>query len=233
MKILISCLYISIILFSNYVNATGKFHDYAEARNKGEHELAFELLKPIAEDGNPQAQYLLGFTYQFDQIVPHDVQKAIYWYTKAAEQGHIEAQSALGGIYFTNDFERDYSQAAEWYRKAAKQGDKHSQAMLASMYREGQGVPQDYIESILLYKKSAAQGYSYVFSNIADMYFKGQGVVKNYTLAHMWANLAVANGDNAAIEIRDDAAKKLTDTQILKAQRLAKNCVRLNYKNCG
>lgn len=45
---------------------------------------------------------------------------------------------------------------------------------------------------------------------------------KDYALAHMWANLAVANGVKEAVKVRDRLEGRLTPAQIIKAQRLAR-----------
>jgi hypothetical protein len=64
------------------------------------------------------------------------------------------------------------------------------------------------------------------------MYVKGYGVAQNYVTAHMWFNLAAANGEVAAIKGRDDLAKLMTPQQIAQAQQLASNCLASNYKDC-
>ena len=49
--------------------------------------------------------------------------EAVKWYTKAAEQGHAEAQYSLG-IYheLSLDYNKYLPEALKWYRKAAEQG---------------------------------------------------------------------------------------------------------------
>ena len=54
------------------------------------------------------------------------------------------------------------------------------------------------------------------------MYDKGQGVLQDVVLAHMWANLAAAQGNERAIGARDNLEKKMNPTKIVEAQRLAK-----------
>ena len=64
------------------------------------------------------------------------------------------------------------------------------------------------------------------------MYIKGKGVLQDYVLAHMWFNLAASQGDKLATENREIVAKEITPSQIEKAQRLARECVKKNYKGC-
>ena len=48
----------------------------------------------------------------------------------------------------------------------------------------------------------------------------------------MWWNIAASSGDAYAGEKRDIVAKKMTAEDILKAQGLARECVKKNYKGC-
>ncbi len=54
------------------------------------------------------------------------------------------------------------------------------------------------------------------------MYSKGRGVVQNYVQAHMWYNLAAAQGNETARENRDIVAESMMPADISKAQVLAR-----------
>ena len=56
---------------------------------------AFILLKPVAEKGQPDAQYAVGYMYYYGQGVVEDRKKAAYWITRAAEAGQPDAVSAM------------------------------------------------------------------------------------------------------------------------------------------
>ena len=60
------------------------------------YEIPFDFLLKEAEQGNEKAQYLLGQMYEKGTGIKPNYQKAVEWYTKAAEQGEIEAQFNLG-----------------------------------------------------------------------------------------------------------------------------------------
>ena len=57
----------------------------------------------------------------------------------------------------------------------------------------------------------------------------GQGT---YVYAHTWGNIASMNGNDLGALLRDDFAEKMTSSQIEEAQRLARECVKKNYKGC-
>ena len=62
--------------------------------------------------------------------------KAVEWWTKAAEQGHAEAQCNLGRCYSDGDgVAMDKKKAVEWFTKAAKQGYAGAQFYLRTKTR--------------------------------------------------------------------------------------------------
>ncbi len=52
-------------------------------------------LYEAAEQGNADAQFLLGACYYKGKGVEQDHAKAVYWFEKAAEQGYVYAQYIL------------------------------------------------------------------------------------------------------------------------------------------
>ena len=48
----------------------------------------------------------------------------------------------------------------------------------------------------------------------------------------MWMNIAAINGRANAVRNRNIVAKKMTSIEISKAQALARECVKKNYKGC-
>jgi TPR repeat protein len=48
-----------------------------------------------AEQGHPDAQFNLGDAFLVGYGVPQDQEKAIEWFTKAANQGHVGAKASL------------------------------------------------------------------------------------------------------------------------------------------
>ena len=63
------------------------------------------------------------------------------------------------------------------------------------------------------------------------MYGNGNGVLQDNVYAHMWFNIASSNGDETARDNRDLAAERMTPDQLAEAQRLARECVKKDYKN--
>ena len=56
-------------------------------------------IKAAAEQGNPEAQFLLGLQYKVGDGIEKDRVEAVKWLRKSAESGYAEAQYALGDFY--------------------------------------------------------------------------------------------------------------------------------------
>jgi hypothetical protein len=69
----------------------------------------------------------------------------------------------------------------------------------------------------------AEQGNAVAQSNLGTMYVNGQGVPQDYILAHMWFNLAGSREHEKSVEFKDRIEKKMSPSQIEKAQEMARN----------
>ena len=90
----------------------------------------------------------------------------------------------------------------------------------------------DYAIALKLFRPLAEKGIVRAQYNLGVMYDKGQGVIQDYVLAHMWYNISANNGNDDGRHNRDSIAKEMTPAQISKAQDMARECVKKNYKNC-
>lgn len=68
----------------------------------------------------------------------------------------------------------------------------------------------------------AEQGDADAQFNLGLMYGAGKDVPQDCALAHMWLNIAAANGIKDAAEGRGRLASNMTPTQIAEAQKLAR-----------
>jgi uncharacterized protein len=91
--------------------------DGEAAYKRGDYATAFQLWRPLADQGNADAQFRPGAMFA-SRPVSDDTQAAEY-----------------------------DAQAAAWYRKAADQGNAVAQFGLGAMYERGESVLQDYVQS--------------------------------------------------------------------------------------
>jgi TPR repeat protein len=133
---------------------------YAAAQ-AGDFVTALEEWKPLAEQGNVDAQNSLGNMYFHGRGVRQDYAEAVRWFELAAEQGDAFAQTNLG-IMNSNGkgVLQDYAEALKWYRLSAEQGYANAQTGLGNMYRDSLGVLQDNVKAHMWYNIGAANGYA-------------------------------------------------------------------------
>ena len=87
--------------------------------------------RKAADQGQADAQYLLGLCCYYGFGVGEDKGQAVKWYRKAAEQGHTNAQYKLGECYYYGDGVRsDRKESKELMKKAAEQGQESAQVFL-------------------------------------------------------------------------------------------------------
>lgn len=155
-----------------------------------------------AEQGDADAQFNLGVRYDTGEGVLQDHQQAVKWYRKAAEQGDALAQYNLGTKYDAGQgVLQDYKQAAEWWSKAAEQGHAKAQNNLGRMYENGKVPPPEYL------------GFTY-------------GEEQDPVKAHMYYNIAAANGHSKAAGSRNRMEKRMSASQLAEAQKLAREWMR-------
>ena len=104
------------------------FDEGLAAYQRGDYATAIRELRPLAKQGNTNAQFNLGIMYSEGKGVPQDYAEAVKWHRKAAEQGDAEAQYNLGVMYGNGlSVPQDYAEAVGWWHKAAEQGQVEAQ----------------------------------------------------------------------------------------------------------
>ena len=140
-------------------SAWASLDDAVQAYLRAEYNKAATLLRPVAEQGDAQAQTYMGLLYEKGDGVPQDYVEAVKWYRLAAEQGKADAQYYLGNMYRNgNGVPQDEAEAVIWYSKAAEQGKSTAQYSLGEIYAKGKGVKRDYVTSYMWFNIAAISG---------------------------------------------------------------------------
>jgi TPR repeat protein len=129
-------------------------------------EVSPDSLRAQAQQGDAWAQLNLGAAYDNGIGVPRDVNKAIHWYQKAAEQGVAEAQFNLAHLLVDEDIST--ARAAKWMAKAAEQGMVDAEYLMGVIFAEGIGVARDDAEARRWLQKAIEQGHAE-----AEQFMKG------------------------------------------------------------
>lgn len=264
-------------------NPTGHYLDAKSAYDAGSFFEAERLLKPIAEDGHVDAQFLLsdlyltgklgdadakkglnmleqaaeaghvrarsmmGVQYINGKAVEKDLEKGVAYITSAAQSGNIQAIHMMGFLHFHGEgVEKDLSRAASFYQAAAKAGDNTATKRLQDLATSGEpmaitlyglllkdgsgGVQTNAKQAAQMVKAGADKNIALAQFEISQAYGTGQGFEQDYLLAHMYANLAAAQGYEGAEKRRDTWAQLMTPEQIAEAQKMARAWT-INFEN--
>ena len=119
-----------------------------DAVRRKDYEAAFAEFRPLAEQGEADAQVNLGNLFMRGWGVKQDYATAFDWYQKAANQNHPIAQGKLGMLhYYGLGTVQDSEAAAKWFRLAADRGVSAAQAVLGNLYAQGDGVTKDPVQA--------------------------------------------------------------------------------------
>ncbi|HKY81329.1 MAG TPA: hypothetical protein VJM09_07625, partial [Sphingobium sp.] len=66
-----------------------------DAWQQGDYAKTIAEWRPLAQAGDPDAQFNMGQAYKLGRGVTADMSAALDWYRKAAAQGHVRAEDNL------------------------------------------------------------------------------------------------------------------------------------------
>lgn len=103
----------------------------------------------------------LGISYYLASEQEFHLHAAVYWFSRASDNGSARAQCALGTCYLTGAGLEANPQSAEgWFRSAAGQGYAPGQFMLGKhLYQHQFGASDHKVQAVGWFRKSAEQGY--------------------------------------------------------------------------
>ncbi len=164
-----------------------------DAYDRGDYELALEKYRQIAEKGDADSQYALGWMYQYGLGTSVDYDQALVWLQLAAEQGVDRAQYNLGYMYHHGwgGVQKDLDEAIKWYFLAAEQESEYALYEIGSLYFHGQGMPQNVETAIQYFERAAEKKYNRALETLGSIYFEGTGVKQDYVLAYTWWSAAL------------------------------------------
>lgn len=130
-----------------------------EAFQAGRHAKAVELARPLAEQGNAEALYLMGFAHESGQGVDADREKALEFYRKAAAGKHKDGVYRLSFILLASEDEKERDQAREALESAAKDDPAVAARILGEAYLRGRLTPApDPDKAVFWWKRAADAG---------------------------------------------------------------------------
>lgn len=103
----------------------------------GNYAEAYCIWRPLAEQGDAEAQFAIGWMYHNGYGLTINDHAAISWWSRAAESKHTEAMVALAMIYRLGgkDVKKDSEKAVQYFLRAAELRDEDAREMLLTMIR--------------------------------------------------------------------------------------------------
>ena len=144
----------AITVSACFANTLG---DANAAYQAGDFEKAMSIAKPLAIEGNADAQYLTGLMYWRGRAVNRDDGAAAEWFAKAVSQNHKEATNDLGAMYRDGEgVGKDERRAFELFERAAENGSSAGQFNAGKAYQHGLGTRKNNIRARYWYERSDA-----------------------------------------------------------------------------
>lgn len=126
-----------------------------EAWQKADYAAAVTIWRPLADRGDADAEFNLGQAYRLGRGVPINLAAAKSWFSKAAEAGHLDAQTTLGLLLFQNG---DQADGLKWLRRAADQDEPRALLVYGTALYNGDGVIQDRLLGYAFISRAASHG---------------------------------------------------------------------------
>ena len=152
-------------------------------------------LMDIAENGDPDAQYLTGRLYRDGPALIPDTVEAGYWFGQGARQGVVAAQYELGVLLLSDDPEvRNPGLGIQWLEYAACHGSDRAAYQLGKEYLRGKVVARDAVKAAEYLTQSAESGNQYAQYALGKLYLDRQ----DHEQAHYWFSQSAAQGNEYA-----------------------------------
>jgi len=187
---------------------------------------AWRELKPLADRGNPDAQYYIGTMVQHGHGTRAHARRAAEWYALAGRQGHALALFALGFLLFygggdgEGEIYADPNAAAPWLLHAAQRHVVPAQHLVGRMYRDGIGLPADPQKALEWTRRAAEVGMVPAQFDVGLLLASQPGLDKALE-AYKWFELAARAHHPGAAQNRDRLVERLNSQELRQARAMA------------
>ena len=137
-----------------------------EAWQRADYAGAVAIWRPLAEKGDADAQFNLGQAYRLGRGVPINLALAKSWFERAADAGHLDAETTLGLLLFQNG---QQAEGLKWLRRAAVEGEPRALLVYGTALYNGDGVTQDRVLGYAYVSRAAEQGLAPAKDTLAQL----------------------------------------------------------------
>ena len=124
------------------------------------------IWQPLAQSGDPDAQFNMGQAYKLGRGVKTDPSAAIDWYGKAAKQGHSRAEDNLGLLMFQQG---DRAGALPYLQRAAERGEPRAQYIVGTALFNGDLTAKNWVRAYALMTRASESGLAQATASLRQM----------------------------------------------------------------
>ncbi|MBE6910223.1 MAG: sel1 repeat family protein [Ruminococcaceae bacterium] len=171
------------------------------------------LLTDTAEAGSARAQHFLAMIYEHGNGVTQDLERAGYWYGRAAAQGDSVAQLTFAMLRaLGKGMEPDLADACHWATRAYHQGNQNAAQALSIIRAQAAQEAADAVEAFRAARdagdeaealaqltRAAECGSADAQFALAQLFSEGRGVAQDAVEALFWL-LAAAEQEHAGVD---------------------------------
>ncbi len=137
-----------------------------DAWQQGDYARAVAVWQPLAQAGDPDAQFNMGQACKLGRGVKTDQAAAIDWYRKAARQGHARAEDNLGLLMFQQG---DRAGAMPYLQHAADRGEARAQYIVGTALFNGDLATKNWVRAYALMTRASEAGLAQATTSLRQM----------------------------------------------------------------
>lgn len=187
------------IFFSLLFTSPASSADWESAKRayqQKDYAAALKEVVPLAEQGNSDAQVLLGRMYLRGRGVLQSPGQALEWFKAAAAQGNTDGEFLLGSMYLLP--RSNTAEGLKWVRLAASHGNKDAQLLLGKTCLEGlPELPRDPVQADMWLRLAAKDNLPFYGAELAsaEKQMSPDQIAKGKALADVWKPVAPGKSD--------------------------------------
>ena len=137
-----------------------------DAWQQGDYDKAVTLWRPLAQTGDPDAQFNMGQANKLGRGVKADMGAALDWYRKAAAQGHVRAEDNLGLLMFQQG---ERASALPYLQRSAARGEPRAQYIVGTALFNGDLATKNWPRAYALMSRASAAGLAQATASLKQM----------------------------------------------------------------
>lgn len=184
---IIACMLVFTMAGALTVYAASKEEKAAKKLSEERAEAGFKEVQKLAESGEAEAQYILGYAFYTGKSVEQSDVEALAWWNKAAKQGHREADAYVG-LGYKEGFGGsliNQDEARRRFKRAAGKGSPLAQLLLGIEYYQTD-LPDKKAEAAELFRLSAEKGNEIARSFLRLIMRKGFAAKQEFGKSIKW-----------------------------------------------